>query len=44
MKKSNKVNKKVDSMKIFTKILASLLVVMTLGGACFSFVYLLLNS
>ena len=44
MKKENKEKKKIDRTTIFKKIMASCLVVFTLLGTCYTFIYLVING
>lgn len=44
MKKDKKEKKKVDKFEIFGKILAALLVIFTLIGTCYTFIYLVINA
>lgn len=43
-KTEQKEKKKLDKYSILTKILAALLVVFTLVGTCYTFIYLVVNS
>lgn len=46
MKKENikKEKKKIDKTIILKKVLASILVILTLLGTCYTFIYLVINS
>ncbi len=43
-KKEIKEKKKIDKYSLFSKILATFLVVFMVLGTCYTFIYLLLNS
>ena len=42
--KEKKEKKKIDKATIFRKIIASLLVIFTLLGTCYTFLYLVIHS
>lgn len=44
MKKDKKEKKKADKFGIFGKILAALLVIFTVIGTCYTFLYLVINA
>ena len=41
--KNKKSNKKVDKFTIFSKLLAAFLVIFTIGGACYSCIYYIME-
>ena len=43
-KKEKKEKKKLDKFKIFSKILAALLIIFMLLGTCYTFIYLVINA
>ena len=42
--KVKKEKKKIDKFKIFSKIIAAILVAFTLIGTCYTFIYLVINA